>query len=125
MPSKPVFIYDGDCAFCKFWVGRWKKRVGDAVRFAPYQEEAKNHPDIPESVFQSSSQLLLPDGGRYKGAAGAFRLFTYGKQLVPWMWMYERVPGFAWISERVYKWVSSCRVCAMKVTQMFFPSARK
>lgn len=123
---KPIFVYDGDCPLCRFWVARWKKRVGEDVVFAPFQTEAILHPDIPEEEFRRSSQLLLPDGARYSGAAGVFRTLSFSKNIgIPWMWMYAHLPGFRSLSERLYLLVSSCRICSWKFTQMLFPSAKK
>jgi predicted DCC family thiol-disulfide oxidoreductase YuxK len=30
-------LFDGDCGFCRRWIGKWKELTGDRVRYAPYQ----------------------------------------------------------------------------------------
>ena len=48
---KPLLIYDGDCAFCMFWLRYWRRLTGDRVNYAPYQEVAAQFPAIPAAAL--------------------------------------------------------------------------
>jgi hypothetical protein len=43
--AKPLLVYDGDCAFCIFWVRYWQKLTADAVNYRAYQDVAAHHPE--------------------------------------------------------------------------------
>jgi hypothetical protein len=30
--DRPLFIFDGDCGFCRMWVEYWRRLTGDRVR---------------------------------------------------------------------------------------------
>ena len=107
MGEQPVLIYDADCAFCRLWVGRWRKRTGDRVEYRPATESVR------------TLALELPTGEKYEGAKAVCRLF---REIPGRAWMfsaYEHVPGFAPIAELAYRVVSSCRECAYRFTKPF------
>lgn len=123
--DRPRFIFDDECAFCCFWVDRWKRHVGEAVAFESITEHLASHPPISEAVLRRASHLRLPDGTYLSGAKGVAYLLSYGSGMFPWKVVYERIPLVAWLAERLYALVSSCRVCAWEFTKWIFPSARK
>jgi len=92
-------------------VQRWKRTTREAVEYVPFAEK------------RPSSEFVATDGTVSRGAEGVFRLLatsTPGRLL----WWYRRVPPFAWASEIAYRTVSSCRVCAWKLTRFLLPSER-
>jgi len=106
--TRPLFVYDGDCGFCRAWVTRWQSLTGDSLEFVPYQEAAASYPDLAES-FKHAVHLIEPDG---EVSAGAKAVFKSLRQVPDrgWMyWAYRRVPGFAPVSEAVYRAVSANR----------------
>ncbi|MBI4057557.1 MAG: lipase maturation factor family protein [Elusimicrobia bacterium] len=118
--SKPVLVYDGDCGFCRYWVRRWQSWTGDRVEYAPLQEASAQFPEIPREKFIAAVQLIEPGGQVRSGAAAAFRLLSY----VPgwgWGWnLYQRVPGFARVSEWVYRLVADHRTFFSRGTSQYF-----
>ena len=28
-PRRPLIVFDGDCGFCRYWLARWRRVVGD------------------------------------------------------------------------------------------------
>jgi predicted DCC family thiol-disulfide oxidoreductase YuxK len=66
--EKPLMIYDGDCAFCGKWIGRWRGMTGDLVEYLPSAEAARFFPEIPLSEFERAVQLIRSDGSRCSGA---------------------------------------------------------
>jgi predicted DCC family thiol-disulfide oxidoreductase YuxK len=117
----PLFIYDGDCSFCRFWLERWRKRTGDRVEYEPYQKVATQFPQIPKEEFVRAAKLIEADGKMYSGAAAVLRLWTYRSGLGKlWWWSYRHVPLFAASSEMMYRFVARHRSLFWKLTKIFF-----
>ncbi|MEE8428604.1 MAG: lipase maturation factor family protein [Gammaproteobacteria bacterium] len=122
--TRPLLIYDRDCAFCTYSVRYWQRLTGDRVRYASYQRVAGQYPDIPLEHFQRSIQLVLPAGPRYSGAEAAFRILDLvpGKRVS--FWLYRSLPGFAWIAERVYTFISRRRTLADRLSRFLWGNER-
>lgn len=115
---RPTLVYDGDCGFCKRWVGRWRHLTGDAVEYAPSQEAAKRFPKIPAEAFDRAVQFVDADGAATEGAAAVFKAL----ERAPWPWRafsaaYRRLPGFAAVSEALYGLVARNRKAASTLTR--------
>ncbi|MBZ0210672.1 MAG: lipase maturation factor family protein [Hyphomicrobium sp.] len=108
-PSRPTFVYDGDCGICRTWVDYWRRLTGDAVVYRPYQDAAGDLPEIPIEDFKHAVQLIEPDGQVPSGAAATFRLLSYAPARGAWWWVYRTVPGFAPLSEWAYSFLSRRR----------------
>ena len=111
MRKAPLLIFDGSCGFCRKWVDKWKRQTGDRVAYAPYQEVARNFPEIPLKQFEASVHLIEEEatGKRItNGAEAVFRVLSHGGRGVP-LWCYRRIPGFRGISECVYRFVANHR----------------
>lgn len=115
--EKPTLVYDGDCGFCRLWIERWRALTGDRVRYAPFQEVADEFPGIPREDFVRSVQLILPGGEVASAAHAVFRTLA----LVPghaWMlWLYQHLPGAAWIAEVFYRFVARNRNPLYRLTR--------
>ncbi len=103
--SKPLLVYDNACDFCRYWIAQWRHVTADSVDYAPYQEVATQFPGIPLSAFENSVQLILQDGTVLSGAAAVLRALNNGLLL----WCYYRLPGFAGVSEGIYRFVAQHR----------------
>ena len=93
--KKPVFIYDGDCGFCRLWIARWSPLMEEEVVYRPSQEVGENYPQISPEYFESSVYFVDYEGSFCSGAQAVFKALSYapnGKWLLR---AYERVPGFA------------------------------
>jgi len=108
-PSKPILIYDGDCAFCRRWIERWRRITGDRVEYVPYQEAAARFPQIPLQEFKSAVQLVEPDGKVYRAAEAVFRSLAAVRAYRGLLWAYLHLPGMRAVSERLYRYVADHR----------------
>ncbi len=96
-------IYDGDCGLCRYTVDYARSVTLNRVDYCPYQSVEDEYPDIDASEFAASIYLI--DGeSRHMGAAAAFETLAIGG-LGLWRWLYRRLPGFAPLSEKLYRWV--------------------
>ena len=106
--ERPVLVYDGTCGFCTFWVRKWQHITEDRLVYKASQEVASNYPQIPEEKFDSSMFLICPDGSYFSGAKGVFKALAISTTKIP-LWAYEKVPGFAPISELIYSRIAKNR----------------
>src|SRR6266566_2528792 len=93
-PEDPLLIFDGDCAFCRRWIERWRQLTRDRVAYAPSQEAAPRFPEIPPEAFRRAVQLVLPSGEVLEGAAAVFATLAWAPGGGILRAMYRRVPGF-------------------------------
>ena len=114
--SKPLLVYDNDCDFCRYWIAQWQHTTDDRIDYAPYQEVASQFPDIPISAFKSSVQLILENGTVHSGAEAVFRALDNTLLLQ----CYNRLPGFANVSESVYRLVAENRPFFSTLTRWFW-----
>ena len=114
-PMKPRLVYDGDCAFCRYTVEYAASVTSDAVEYRPYQEVMSEYPDITEAEFADSIQLFA-DGERYQRADAAFRTLAIGGVRF-WDRLYRRLPGFARLSDALYRWVARHRQLCLSLAR--------
>jgi predicted DCC family thiol-disulfide oxidoreductase YuxK len=116
IPQKPLMAWDGNCGFCHYWVLRWKMFTGDNVEYRPYQEVAKDFPDVEYKFFQQAVRFIDSDGKIYTGPAAAFQSFQYGNKYRWIMPLYRRFKLVELISDHVYSFISRNRSFMYKVT---------
>jgi predicted DCC family thiol-disulfide oxidoreductase YuxK len=110
-PSKPVLVFDGDCNFCRRWISRWQQATGDRVEYVPFQHPsvAERFPELPREQCEQAVQLIDTDGQIYSGAEAVFR----AQAIAPWkrwpLWLYQRAPGVAPVTEWFYRFVARHR----------------
>ncbi len=111
-PPRPLMLFDGDCHFCSRWIERWKQMTRGRVDYAPSQEMGAAFPEIPASEFEQAVQLIETDGTVYRAAEAVFRSLRYARGGGWTLWGYERVPGFAAVTEVAYGMVARNRMLA-------------
>ncbi|HYM81030.1 MAG TPA: DCC1-like thiol-disulfide oxidoreductase family protein, partial [Candidatus Limnocylindria bacterium] len=125
LPARPMLIYDGECRFCRQWIRRWRRLIGDRVEYAPYRAVAHRFPEIPIERFQRAVQLVEPGGRWSQGAEAVFRSLAARPESarVKWswcawpLWLYQHVPGFAPASEWGYRLVADHRGLLSRLTR--------
>lgn len=118
--TKPLMIFDGNCGFCRRWVERGRSLTGDRVDYAPSQEVATQFPHITPEQFKDAAWLILPDGTALRGAAAILRALQESPGR-GWMYgAYQRIPGFAGVSEACYTWVAGHRPFMSRMTNVLY-----
>jgi predicted DCC family thiol-disulfide oxidoreductase YuxK len=110
--AKPLLIYDGDCSFCRRWIGRWRDLTGNSVDYEPYQSAAPRFPQIAPERFGQAVHLVERDGAVSFGANAVFRTLALAGKKRYLLWLYREAPGFAAISEAVYGLIARHRNAA-------------
>lgn len=108
-PTRPLVVYDGDCGFCVYWAHYWQKLTGDNVSYKPYQSVTAEYPEIPIKEFQRAVQYIETDGTVSSAAKASFLTLSHATAKGFWFWLYQKLPGFAFISEKVYAFIAAHR----------------
>ncbi len=115
--DKPVLIYDDDCGFCRLWISRWSPFTQDAVIYHPSHDVAENYPQISPEQFESSVYFVTSDGSFCSGAQAVFKTLAFAPNGKWFLRAYEKVPGFAPVSEWGYRQVAENRKIFSAVTR--------
>lgn len=115
-------IYDGDCCFCTLWIHRWQCATGELVDYLPSQDSqiAQRFPEIPRDEFDSSVQLIEPDGSVYHSAEAVFRSLAQ-KDHYQWLsHFYQDFPLFAGFTDWAYHLIASHRTFFSYATRLMW-----
>src|SRR5512144_1094297 len=110
-------VFDGDCGFCRFWIGRWQSISGDLLDYAPYQEVAARFPEIPVDDFRRAVQLVLPTGEVFGGAHAVVRALAQLPGHGHWLAI-SRVPGVSLLMDLAYRVIAANRAIALRMTRL-------
>lgn len=118
-PKKPLMFFDGDCAFCVRWIRRWQRYTGDRIDYAPSQDsvERAKFPELPDKIFDESVQLIQTDGKVFEGAEAVFRSLAIAGRQRWLLWLYEKIPGVAALTEWAYRFVARHRTFFSTLTR--------
>ena len=123
---RPVLVFDGDCSFCRAWIGYWKELTGGRVEYVPYQEAAGKYPDVPVEEFRNAVQLFAA-GSRYSAAEAVFHLLTYadGPALFTRgpIWLYKHLAVFSALTEFGYRLIAKHRGAGYWLTRALWGTA--
>jgi lipase maturation factor 1 len=121
-PSKnvPLLAFDGDCSFCRIWIGYWKRLTGEQIEYAPYQEVSERFPAVPRENFKRAVQLILPSGEVLSAAHAVFRSLAHVHGYAWMLWAYQNVPGFAAVAEWFYRRIAAHRSFFYHVTVLLW-----
>ncbi len=119
-PREDLFIWDGKCGFCKYWIIVWKSKTS-GLTYQTFQEVASEFPDIPLKEFKKASRLIEKDGAVFSGPDSAFRTFWYFKKPKKyWHQLYHRSGLFRRLSDHGYNFIAKNRPLLMKLTLAFW-----
>jgi predicted DCC family thiol-disulfide oxidoreductase YuxK len=113
-------IFDGDCSFCRRWIGRWRELTGDRVDYAPYQEVAEQYPDVAREEFARAAWLVESDGKKHRAARAVFGALAAAPGHSWPLWLYRHLPGARVVSETFYRFVAGHRSLMSMLTTMFW-----
>ncbi len=119
-PPKPLMIWDGECHFCKRWIKRWREITAGEVEYVTYQDAANRFPEIPIEQFKRAVAFVEPDGKAFFAAEAVYRSLRYRSSRRWLAWSYDRVPGFAAVSELAYKFIARHRGVGSAVTRLLW-----
>lgn len=113
----PWLIYDGECAFCAYWVDYWQSLTGERVRYAPYQDVAEDHPSLTRADFARAVRFVDAEGRISAGAEASLRALAMAPGHGAGLWIYAHVPGAARLCEAAYRLVATHRGTALRASR--------
>src|SRR6266849_2393881 len=119
-PPKPVMIWDGECHFCRLWIERWREITRGEVEYATYQEVAEKFPEISRTEFQRAVACIDREGKVFFAAEAVYRSLRCRSSRKWLAWSYDHVPGFAPVSETIYKFIARHRNFGSAITRVLW-----
>lgn len=117
----PLYVYDGVCGLCYWWIKKSEKITKNKANYSPYQEVYSKFPDIPKEDFKKAVKLIYPNGKTYSAAEATLLTVSLGKGLflrIPYT-IYKNSSLFRFISEKCYRVVASHRDSFFKLVKFF------
>jgi len=119
-PSQALFVWDGECGFCKYWIIVWKSKTVD-LNYKTFQEVAGEFPDIPLKEFKKASRLIDTDGSVFSGPDSAYRTLWYFEKPQEHLHLWYKSSGvFRRLSDHGYNFIAKNRPLMMKLTLAFW-----
>ena len=115
-------VFDGDCNFCRRWISRWQQTTGDRVEYVPFRDAVvtSRFPELTHEQCEQAVQFIDAGGHIYSAAEAVFRALA----VVPrhrWpLWLYQRTPGIAPITESLYRFVAKHRTGFSFLTRLLW-----
>jgi predicted DCC family thiol-disulfide oxidoreductase YuxK len=107
--DRPLFIYDGDCGFCRKWAGWLEQRVGSGVHLSPFQaRDDLGRLDLTIADVQSAS-YLIERGRAYRGGRGIARTLARGRGAWRLIGLLLDLPGVRLVSAITYRYIARNR----------------
>jgi len=118
---KPTLVYDGECGFCRCWVEKIHRLIGDAVDYRPYQEYREAVGDAPAGRFNFEEAVHWVEGGTVlRGAEAVYRALEFARWPFCRFGAWARaVPGGMALSRWGYEVVSGHRPFFSRLTRCF------
>ncbi|MFA6316483.1 MAG: DCC1-like thiol-disulfide oxidoreductase family protein [Elusimicrobiota bacterium] len=104
-----MMLIDGDCRFCKDWIGKLRQLTAGRVDYAPYQEALASYPQVTEKQCREAVQLMMPDGSVYSGARAVFKALALSGRYSLLSRLYDDLPLFGRLAESFYQTVAHHR----------------
>jgi lipase maturation factor 1 len=121
---KPKLIYDGECGYCLRWIKRWKAQVADQIEFHPSQSLVELPPGTTPKDFKNSVVFIDRDGSIARGAEAVFKTLAFTDRGSVSLKLSQNVPGFAPVSEAVYRVVAGHRPFFSRLTKWMTSSQK-
>ena len=80
------------------------------------QSDAARFPDVPIADFQKAVQFF-ENGRHYSGAEAVFHLLASRPDCAWALWIYNRIPGVATLTEALYRFIAAHRNAGYLVTR--------
>jgi predicted DCC family thiol-disulfide oxidoreductase YuxK len=109
--TKPIVVYDGECAFCRRQIARIRRQDrADVFEYTPRQTPGLDEafPELARGDFNTGMRLIMPTGRIYVGADAVYRIV---RQLPVWRrvaWLYH-VPGLHAAARAAYAFIAARR----------------
>ncbi len=113
-----VFVYDGNCRFCRRWVAHARQHSRARIEFLSSRQAADRFPDLDQQQLVQASALLVPGSETVWGARAILGSGAHGAIGQLLLAAMDALPGFARLVEGVYRRVARNRQVVSRAIQM-------
>lgn len=108
--TRPLLIFDGDCAFCTKSADIFKRLLGEQVQIEPWQFIPEQMAALGLTDEDGLTQVWFaePSGKLTGGAEAVNRGLGQLWWFRPLSWLYY-LPGIKQLQNRVYRWIAANR----------------
>jgi predicted DCC family thiol-disulfide oxidoreductase YuxK len=104
-PAPPLFVFDGDCGFCRKWVAWVEGKVDGPVTFVAYQSLDLTHIALRPEQVQTASYWVDEEGRTYRGNRSFTQALRRGHGAWRVLGAVGDLPGVRWVLTPFYRWV--------------------
>ena len=107
--TRPVCLFDGQCAFCRRWADRLRRMAGEGTEIVAWQESDIASLGVTAEQCNEALQFVDADGRVSSGSDAVAETLLRGR--FPWT-IAGRIlllPGARAIARRTYRWVARNR----------------
>lgn len=107
--TRPVLLYDGDCAFCTTCVHFVERRIRPEAEIVAWQFADLTELGVSAEEAAAAVQWVEPDGGVRAGHEAIAAMLAAAGPIWRSAGRLLLLPGISWIAARVYRLVASNR----------------
>jgi predicted DCC family thiol-disulfide oxidoreductase YuxK len=109
--SRPILVFDGDCAFCSTCARFMKRRVvrGGSTSVAPWQQLDLDQLGLTEDQCMAAVQWVGEGGRVLSGHAAIAATLRAGHLVWRPLGALLVAPEFSWLAARAYGWIAAHR----------------
>lgn len=109
MTDRPVFLYDGDCAFCSSCARFVERRIPTRAEVLPWQFAELAALGVTEDDAERAVQWIAPDGTVAAGPVAIARLLTDAGSFWRPLGALLGLRPLLWLAWPLYRWVARNR----------------
>lgn len=109
MPTRPVLVYDGDCAFCSSCVAFAERRLRPRCLIVPWQRADLASLGVDRRRAEYEVLWVTPPGVVYGGAEAVAKLLLSAGGAWAVAGALLRMPPVRWIARGVYRVIADNR----------------
>lgn len=107
--TRPLLVFDGDCAFCTRSVRVLRRWLGRQPEIQPWQALDLDALNLTREECETAVQWIGLDGRRAAGHVAVARTLIHAGKGWGLVGRLLLVPGVSWLAARVYSWIARNR----------------
>lgn len=107
--TRPLLLFDGDCAFCTSCVRFLEKRIHPDAEIVAWQLTDLTKLGVTEEQAADALQLIRPDGAISSGHRAVAAMLSTAGPIWRAIGRILLLPGISWTAARAYRLVATSR----------------
>lgn len=107
--TRPVLLFDGDCAFCRSCARLAEERIGPDAEVVAYQLADLAELGVSEEQATDALQWVEPDGTVRSGHEAVAAMLSTSSPIWRLIGRILLLPGISWAAAQIYRLVAANR----------------